>query len=244
MLSKEEMERYDRQIRLFGSENQLKLKNSRVLIVGVGGLGSPAAIYLAAAGVGEIVLVDSERVELSNLNRQIIHWTRDIGILKVESALEKLRELNPNVNVRIYPQQADEELLNKLVSEVDLVIDALDNWKTRFILNKICVEKRKPLIHAGIHGLYGQLLVIVPGITPCLQCLISKEPPEIKPFPVLGTTPGLMAMMQVTEAIKLLTGYGKPALNKLVVYNGYTTSFHEIQVSRNPNCPVCSKIGQ
>lgn len=238
----EELERYDRQIRLFGIEGQERLKKSKVLIVGVGGLGSPAALYLAAAGVGEVILVDSEKVELSNLNRQILYWTRDVGRLKVESATEKLRELNPSVKIKSYPRKADEELLDQLVHEADVVIDGLDNWKTRFELNRACVKRRKPLIHAGVYGVYGQLLVVVPGITPCLQCIVVKEPPEKGPLPVLGTTPGLLAMIQVTEAIKILTGYGKPALNKLVLYNGYTMEFQEVPVSRNPSCPVCSSI--
>ena len=239
-LSEEELERYDRQIRLFGEKCQEKLKNSRVLVVGVGGLGSPAALYLAAAGVGEIVLVDPERVELSNLNRQILHWTPDIGKLKVESAVEKLSKLNPHVKIKPYAVKADEDFLVQLVPGVDLVIDALDNWRSRLVLNKVCVKYRKPLIHAGVWGLYGQVMVIVPGVTPCLQCVITKEPLEEAPFPVLGSTPGLIAMIQVTEAIKILTGYGKPALNKLILYNGYTMEFHEVQVSRNPKCPTCS----
>ncbi|MEM0469455.1 MAG: HesA/MoeB/ThiF family protein [Desulfurococcaceae archaeon] len=241
-LSSEELERYDRQIRLFGVEGQEKLKKSRVLVVGVGGLGSPAALYLVATGIGEVILVDSERVELSNLNRQVLYWTRDIGKFKVESASEKLRELNPNVRIRGYSRRADEELLDQLVHEADLVIDGLDNWKTRFMLNRICVKHRKPLIHAGVYGVYGQLLVVVPGITPCLQCVMVKEPPERGPLPVLGTTPGLLAMIQVTEAIKILTGYGEPALNRLIVYNGYTMEFREVTISRNPNCPVCGGL--
>ncbi|MEM4671752.1 MAG: HesA/MoeB/ThiF family protein [Desulfurococcaceae archaeon] len=241
-LSSEELERYDRQIRLFGVEGQEKLKKSRVLVVGVGGLGSPAALYLVATGIGEVILVDSERVELSNLNRQVLYWTRDIGKFKVESASEKLRELNPNVRIRGYSRRADEELLDQLVHEADLVIDGLDNWKTRFMLNRICVKHRKPLIHAGVYGVYGQLLVVVPGITPCLQCVMVKEPPERGPLPVLGTTPGLLAMIQVTEAVKILTGYGEPALNRLIVYNGYTMEFREVTISRNPNCPVCGGL--
>lgn len=241
-LSSEEIERYDRQIRLFGIEGQLRLKRSRVLVVGVGGLGTAAALYLVAAGVGHIILVDSERVELSNLNRQILYWTRDIGRLKTEAAVEKLRELNPGVVIETVAARVDERLLRELVPRVDLVIDALDNWETRFLLNRVCVEYRKPLIHAGVQGLYGQLLVIVPGKTPCLQCLIPRQPPETRPFPILGTTAGLMAMLQVTEAIKILTGYGEPSLGRLIVYDGYRMSFHEIKVSRRPDCPVCSMI--
>ena len=242
-LAKEELERYDRQIRLIGIEGQERLKKSKVLVVGIGGLGSPAALYLAAAGVGEIVLVDSERVEPSNLNRQVLHWTRDIGELKVKSASEKLRELNPNVKIRAYSELADERLLEEVVPQVDVVIDGLDNWSTRFALNRVCVKYKKPLVHAGVYGVYGQALLVVPGITPCLQCIVVKEPPTQRPFPILGPVPGLMAMIQVMEAIKILTGYGRPALNKLIVFNGYSMEFQEISVYRNPSCPVCSKLG-
>lgn len=242
MLSKEELERYDRQIRLFGIEAQERLKKARVLVVGVGGLGTASSLYLAAAGVGELILVDRERVELSNLNRQILYTTSDIGKLKVEAAAEKLRQLNPNVNVVPLAREITEDLLEELVPRVDIVVDGLDNWKTRFLVNDACVKHGKPFVHAGIYGVYGQLLVVVPGKTPCLRCILPKEPPEVRPFPVLGTTAGLMAMMQVTEAIKLITGYGIPALNKIIVYNGYSMTFHEVSVSRNPQCPVCGRL--
>ncbi|MEM0454175.1 MAG: HesA/MoeB/ThiF family protein [Sulfolobales archaeon] len=241
-LNPPELERYDRQIRLFGVEGQLKLKNSKVLVVGVGGLGCPSSLYLTAAGIGKIVIVDSENVELSNLNRQILHWTDDLGTPKVLSAVKKLRSLNREVDIEAIKAHADEELLRTLIGEVDLVIDGLDNWDTRFLINRICVEMGKPFIHAGIMGLYGQLLVIVPGITPCLQCLIPKKPPEVRPFPVLGTTPGVMACLQVTEAIKLITGYGQLSLNKLIVYDGYSMSFTELRVSRRADCPVCGAV--
>ncbi len=242
VLSDSELKRYDRQIMIFGVDGQLKLKKSNVLVVGVGGLGSPIALYLTAAGVGRIVLVDSEDVELSNLNRQILHWTEDVGKPKVVSAVDKLRRLNPEVVVEGIKARADEGLLRELIPKVDLVLDGLDNWETRFLVNKICVEFNKPFIHAGIMGLYGQLLVIIPGKTPCLQCLIPRKPPEVKPFPVLGTTPAVMAALQVTEAIKLITNYGVPALGKLIIYDGYTLSFKEVGVSRRPDCPVCGSI--
>lgn len=241
-LTREDVERYERQIRLFGVEGQEKLARSRVLVVGLGGLGSPATIYLAAAGVGELVVVDGGRVELSNLNRQILYTTRDVGRLKVEVAGERLSELNPHVKVVPVAREADENLLEQLVPRVDVVIDGLDNWKTRFIINRICVKYRKTFIHAGVHGVYGQVLVVVPGKTPCLNCLIPKEPSESGTVPVLGPTPGLIAMIQVTEAIKLLTGYGKPALGKLIVYDGYNMTFHEIAIARNPECPVCGGL--
>ncbi|MEM4224849.1 MAG: HesA/MoeB/ThiF family protein [Desulfurococcaceae archaeon] len=243
LLKPEELERYDRQIKLFGIDGQLKLKNSRVLVVGLGGLGSPASIYLTAAGVGKLVIVDKEKVELSNLNRQILYSTRDLGKPKALVAFEKLKELNPNVEVVPVQKDADEELIESLIREVDLVVDGLDNWRTRFIVNKACVKFRKPFVHGGVQGLYGQVMVIVPGKTPCLSCILPREPAEEKPgLPVLGPTPGLIAMIQVTEAIKLLTGYGAPALNKLIVYDGYNMKFHEISVTRNPQCPTCGWI--
>ncbi len=241
-LKPSELERYDRQIRLFGVEGQLKLKNSKVLVVGVGGLGCPALIYLTAAGVGKILFIDSENAELSNLNRQILHWSDDIGTPKVVSAVKKLRALNPEVEVEGIKDYADEELLDSLIAKVDLVIDGLDNWSTRFLVNRICVKHRKPFIHGGIMGLYGQLLVVVPGKTPCLQCIIPKKPQEVRPFPVLGTTPGTIAMLQVTEAVKLLTGYGEPSLGKLIIYDGYSMSFTEVKVSRRSDCPICGTL--
>ncbi|HIQ03473.1 MAG TPA: HesA/MoeB/ThiF family protein [Desulfurococcales archaeon] len=233
------MERYDRQIKLFGVEAQLKLKKARVMVAGLGGLGCPAALYLVAAGVGKIVLVDRERVELSNLNRQILHWTRDIGELKVNSAAKKLRELNPEVDVEAIPIEINEDTVYDLVSQVDIVIDGMDNWKTRFILNRVCVLQSKPFIHAGVYGMHGQLLVVIPRKGPCLQCVIPELPPESKHPPVLGTTTGILALLEVTEAIKIITGYGEVSIGQLILYDGYTMSLNRIKVSRRENCPTC-----
>lgn len=238
-LSSSEIERYDRQIKLFGIEAQLKLKKARVMVAGLGGLGCPAALYLVAAGVGKIVLVDRERVELSNLNRQILHWTRDIGELKVNSAAKKLRELNPEVDVEAIPTEINEDTVYDLVSQVDIVIDGMDNWKTRFILNRVCVLQSKPFIHAGVYGMYGQLLVVIPRKGPCLQCVIPELPLEREHPPVLGTTAGILALLEVTEAIKIITGYGEISIGQLILYDGYTMSLSRIKVSRRENCPVC-----
>jgi len=235
------LERYERQIRIFGVEGQVRLKKSKVLVAGVGGLGCTAALFLAASGVGNIVLVDSERVELNNLNRQVLHWTRDIGVKKVYSAAKKLKELNPEVNVEVVDDSLREDNVYDYVKRVDLVVDGLDNWRTRFIVNKVCVELGKPFIHAGVHEVYGQLLVIVPGKGPCLQCIIPKPPPETPNPPMLSTTPGILALLEVTEAIKIITGYGKPAIGKMIIYDGYAMTFNEIQVKKRPNCPVCGK---
>ncbi len=241
-LSRSEMERYERQIKIFGVDGQIKLKKARVLVVGVGGLGCCAALYLTASGVGNIILIDSQKVELSNLNRQILHWTKDIGVPKIRSAIEKLRELNPEVNIEGVMDVLNEENVYNYVKEVDLVIDGLDNWRTRFIVNRACVELGKPFIHAGVRELYGQLLVVMPGKGPCLQCILPKPPPEVPGFPILGTTPGVLALLEVTEAIKIITGYGKPAIGKMIIYDGYSMSFNEVPVKRRPDCRVCSRI--
>ncbi len=238
-LSSSELVRYDRQIRLFGLEAQLRLKESSVLIVGVGGLGSPVSIYRAAAGVGRIVLLDPERVELSNLNRQIVHWTSDIGRLKVESAADKLRKLNPEIEVEPIAAALDESIAKELVGTVDVVVDALDNWHARFLLNRVCVELDKPLVHAGIKGMYGQLTVIYPGKGPCLQCFIPRPPPEEEVFPVLGTTAGVIGVLEANEVIKLITGYGQPLIGKLLIYDGTSGDINILKVKKREGCPVC-----
>lgn len=239
-LTQEELERYDRQIRVWGLEAQEKLKSSSVLIVGAGGLGSPAAMYLAAAGVGRLIIVDSEEVELSNLNRQVLHWTSDIGRKKVESASDKLSRLNPNVKVvQVFEKIETLEQAERLVSVVDAVVDGLDNWKTRFLLNEACVRLGKPLVHAAVRGLYGQLMVVKPGEGACLRCLLPEDPPEEKLFPVAGPTPGVLGALEALEAIKLITGYGKPLVSKLLIFDGVRGSFDAVDVKKRENCPVC-----
>jgi len=243
-LSKEELERYDRQIMIhnWGKGGQLKLKSAKVVIAGAGGLGNPASIYLAAAGVGRILNIDNDVYELSNLNRQILGWQNDIGRPKVEAAKEKLRALNPDIEVEAVNTEITAENVCDLIRGSDVVVDAMDNWKTRFDLNSGCVECRIPLVHAGIHGLSGQITTIVPGEGPCLLCIIPRTPPEIRPFPVLGATPGLFAMLQTMEVIKLILGLGKPLVGRLLLFSGEDMSFNVVQVSRNPECPVCGEL--
>lgn len=244
MLNERELIRYDRQIRVsgFGVEGQIKLKKSKVLVAGLGGLGAPAALYLAAAGIGKIVLVDREKVELSNLNRQIIHWTEDIGKKKVESALEKLRRLNPEIEVEGVVNEVNEENVYDLVKKVDVVVDGMDNFKTRFILNEACVRSRKPFVHAAVYGLEGRLMTIIPRKGPCLKCLIPMEPTEISPVPVLGATPAIMASMQVMETVKIIVGVGEPLVGKLLVFDGNSMEFLQVSVNRIENCPVCGNV--
>lgn len=242
-LTSREIERYDRQIRLseLGLEGQRKLKGAKVLVAGLGGLGCPASIYLVAAGIGRVILVDRERVELSNLNRQILHWDKDIGRFKVDSAVEKLRQLNQDVEVEGRIVEINEENVYNLVKEVDVVVDGMDNFKTRFILNKACIDLGVPFIHGAIYGLEGRLMTIVPGEGPCLRCLIPVDPPEIKPFPVLGATPGVIACLQAIEAVKLITGMGVPCVGKLLIFDGLEMEFHKIEVRKSPSCRVCGE---
>jgi len=243
-LSEGELLRYDRQMRIpgFGVEGQIKLKGSTVLVAGLGGLGSPAALYLAAAGVGRLMVVDREKVELSNLNRQILHWTDDVGKTKVESALEKLKRLNPEVEVVGLVDEIGEGNVYSLVKEADVVVDGMDNFKTRFLLNEACVRLRKPFIHAAVYGLEGRLTTIIPGKGPCLKCLLPMEPSEAGPFPVLGPTPAIMASMQAMEAVKVIVGIGEPLVGKLLVFDGESMEFMQVSVSRIEDCPVCGSL--
>ncbi len=243
-LSDSERERYDRQLRVWGKEAQLKLKKAKVLIVGVGGLGSPVAIYLTAAGIGKLVLVDDGVLELSNMNRQILYTTEDLGKPKVYVAAERLRKLNPNVEIEAIKARLDEELAYKLVKDVDVVVDALDNWETRLILNKACVENRKPLVHAGVEGWYGQLMTVIPGKTPCLNCIMpAPPPPRETPLPIVPTTPGVLGVLEANEVIKLVIEGRSSFEGRMLVYDGLRGEFSTIELKRNPNCPVCSKLG-
>ncbi len=242
-LSPEEKERYQRQLLAWSIEDQLKLKESTVLVVGVGGLGSSITIYLTAVGVGKLILVDGEVVELSNLNRQVLYSVDDIGKPKVYVAAEKLRKLNPHVEIKPVKARLTEELAEELVPKADVVVDALDNWETRLVLNKVCVKYRKPLVHGGIEAWYGQAMTIIPGKTPCLQCLVPTPPKSRKtPIPVVPMTPGIIGLIEANEVVKLLLGRGELLLNRMLVYDGFRGEFMAIKVSRNPNCPVCSMI--
>ncbi|MGQ9543124.1 MAG: HesA/MoeB/ThiF family protein [Candidatus Bathyarchaeia archaeon] len=240
-LANRELERYDRQMRIggWGIDGQLKLRSSKVVVAGAGGLGCPASIYLVASGFGEVRIIDDEKVELSNLNRQILHWEDDIGVFKVESASSKLRSLNPNVKIEGLKGKITRENVQGMIGGFNIVIDAMDNYRTRFILNEACVRMGIPLIHGAVHGLEGQMTTIIPHVTPCLSCIFPEAPPEVEKPPVVGTTPALIATLQVTEAIKLVTGIGKNMLGRLLIYDGTDISFQEIRVERNPKCPVC-----
>ncbi|MBF0549642.1 MAG: HesA/MoeB/ThiF family protein [Deltaproteobacteria bacterium] len=225
----------------FGEPGQERLKASRVLVAGLGGLGTVAAQYLAAAGIGRIVLVDYDVVVMSNLNRQILHWESDLGRRKTDSAAEKLSRLNSTVTVIPRYLKIDDEITDSLVTGMDVVIDALDNLEARQILNRSCVKHRVPFIFGGINGLKGMVTTILPGRTPCLACLFPSRT-ESQKLPVLGATPGVIAGLQVTEAIKYLTGNGRLLANRLLTYDGEIMRFKDTAVSRNPECPVCRSL--
>ncbi|MCX8175895.1 MAG: HesA/MoeB/ThiF family protein [Candidatus Bathyarchaeota archaeon] len=244
MLTQKEFKRYDRQIRIenFGVKAQEKLKEAKVVIAGVGGLGCTASTYLAVAGVGEIVLVDREKVEFSNLNRQVLHWEKDVGKFKVYSAAKKLRKLNSNVKVRELVGEINNKNVYRFIKNADVVVDGLDNFKTRFLLNKACMELGIPFVHAAIHGLIGELMTIIPGKGPCYQCYIVKELKEIKPTPALGATAGVIGCLEAIEVIKLMAEVGEPLVGKLLLFNGGTMEFTTLEIKRLKNCPACGKL--
>lgn len=243
-LVEEELVRYSRQIMIpnWNVEGQLRLKNAKVTIIGVGGLGCPVALYLTAAGIGRITLIDKEKIELSNLNRQVLHWSVDIEKFKTFSAIEKLSKLNPLIKFESYEGEIEKESIGELIKGSNVVVDCLDNWKTRFILNDACVAERIPFVHAGVHSWYGQITTIVPGKGPCLRCILPKTPKEEEKFPILGVTAGVLGLLEALEAIKIIVGLGKPLVGRMLFFDGETSSFQEAQVQRKKDCPVCGGI--
>lgn len=240
MITHKDLIRYDRQIKLFGVDGQEKLKDAKIFIAGAGGLGSPISIYLAAAGIGRIVLVDNDVVELSNLNRQILYWEKDVGKSKALSAKEKLREMNSDISIEAIPETLDEDNASSLVEDADLIIDAMDNFDTRYLLNKIALVKNIPFIHGAIYGFHGQATTILPGETACLRCIFAMAPPPAT-FPVVGVTPGVIGLIQATEAIKYLTGLGELLANKLLLWDGLKLSMETIDVERDQACIDCGR---
>jgi len=241
MLEPSELERYERQIMQFGEEGQQTLKDASVLIAGAGGLGSPVAYYLAAAGVGHIRIVDNDTVERTNLNRQILHREDDIGHGKVDSARQKLSSLNPDITIDARFETIDEKSIKSLAEGVDAIIDALDNFQTRYLLNREALDRRVPFFHGAISGFQGQAMVVIPGKTACLRCIFPNPPPK-EVFPVVGVTPGLIGVIQANEVLKYLLGIGDLQCDKLILWNGLSCTFEEIPVAKNPCCVDCSGI--
>lgn len=241
-LDKDELERYDRQILIpnFGREAQEKLKSSSVAVVGLGGLGSISSLYLVAAGVGKLVLIDRDRYQLSDLNRQILCSEKDLGRRKVEVAKEKLTSLNSKVEVECLDIEVTKENLEK-IGKVDVIVDGTDNWETRFLLNEYCVANEIPFIHAGVSEFHGHLVTVMPRVGPCLKCIFPRSVETPEKIAVIGATPCLFASLQVMEAIKLLTGIGKPLSDKMLFLDGKDMEIELIRIRRNPKCEVCGR---
>lgn len=238
MLSEEEIQRYERQILIpdWGESGQEKIRETRVVVVGAGGLGSAVLMYLAIAGIGTIRIIDNDNVERSNLNRQIIHMENDIGKLKVESAAQTLKNLNPDIDVEPIAESINKQNVSQLVEDY-LIVDALDNLETRLALNKASLEKGTPLFHGAIYGFEGRATTFIPGETPCLQCLYQDSLPG--DVPVFGATPGVIGCIQAVEVIKYVLGIGDLLLGRLLVYDGRNMKFTEVKFSKSIHCEAC-----
>src|SRR5947199_5676489 len=247
-LTAQQRERYSRHLLLpeVGMDGQQKLLDARVLLLGAGGLGSPAALYLAAAGVGTLGIVDNDEVDLSNLQRQVIHSTERIGVSKVDSAEQTITALNPDVNVQKYNLRLGPENIMEILPGYDVVVDGLDNFPTRYLLNDASVRLGIPVVSAAILGFEGQLSVFKPYDGPCYRCLFPVPPPaELAPScganGVLGVLPGTMGLLQATEVIKLILGVGDPLVGRLLMYDALAATVTEVKVRRDPDCPICSR---
>lgn len=245
-LTEEQIKRYSRQIILsqIGGKGQKKLLSSSVLIVGTGGLGSPSGYYLAAAGVGRIGFVDFDVVDISNLQRQILHNTSRIGMPKTESAKETLKLLNPDVNVITHQERLGPKNIMGIINGYDLILEASDNFPTRYLLNDACVMSKKINISAAVLRLEGQITVFKPGDGPCYRCLYPEPPPagaipSCQEAGVLGVIPGILGVVQALEAIKIILGVGHPLIGRLLLLHGLSTNFKEVKIKKNPDCPIC-----
>ena len=241
MINGMEQERYNRQILIdgIGIEGQEKLKKSKILIAGAGGLGSPVSLYLAAAGVGTLRIVDNDKVSLSNLNRQILYRNKDIGAGKAETAKAKMLELNPHISVESITELITGDNVDDLAEGCDLIIDAMDNFAARYLLNDAAIKKNIPFIYGGVYGLEGALSTIIPFQTPCLRCIFPAAPPP-GTAPVLGATTGIIGSLQAMEAIKYIVGIGRLLTERLLIFDGFNLKFREVTLKRNSRCPCCS----
>jgi len=242
----EEIRRYSRHLILpdFGAKGQKRLQAARVLVVGAGGLGSPAAMYLAAAGVGTLGLVDFDVVDLSNLQRQLLHGTPDVGRPKLDSAAERLRALNPEVRLRLHPVRLSAQNALELFAGYDLVLDGTDTFATRYLINDACVLSGKPNVSASVFRFEGQLSVFCTKDGPCYRCLYPEPPPPgLAPScgegGVLGVVPGVVGTLQATEALKVVAGIGEPLIGRLLTFDALAMSFRQFKVKKDPHCPVC-----
>lgn len=246
-MTDEQIERYSRHIILkeVGVKGQKKLLGAKVLIIGAGGLGAPAAMYLAAAGVGTIGIVDADEVDLSNLQRQIIHGTNDVGKAKVKSAKETMNQMNSDVEVKTYRKFVDSSNIRELVRDYDFIIDGTDNFPAKFLINDACVLEKKPFSHAGIIRFKGQLMTYVPNMGPCYRCVFKEPPPKdavptCKEAGVIGAMGGVIGSLQAMEAIKYIVGVGDLLVGRLLTYDALTMEFHTIKLPGDTHsCAVC-----
>jgi molybdopterin/thiamine biosynthesis adenylyltransferase len=243
-LAQEELRRYSRQMMIpeIGEEGQRKLKKAKVLVAGIGGLGSISSTYLAAAGIGHLTIIDKDRVESSNLNRQLIHGTNDIGEWKTDSAIRKLRHLNPNCSIRAIQAEITEDNCQELIGDCSVIVDGMDNMKTRRILNAASIRNKIPYIFGSVNQLDGLASVFMPQETPCLECVFpfdADESDSVSPG-ILGPVPGVIACIQSIEVVKLILGFKDLLAGRLLCFCGHDMTFQELQIKRNPQCPVCS----
>jgi len=238
MLSKRELARYKRQILIpeWTQSGQENLKKARILVAGAGGLGSAILTYLAVAGVGKIRVIDGDIVELSNLNRQVLHSDKDIGRSKVDSAKEKLEALNPDISVEAIKEIITKDNVFELVGDYPIV-DAMDNLPTRLLLNRVAVKKNLPLFHGAVYGFEGRATTVIPGKTACLRCLYQGVIPG--KTPVVGVTPAVIGCIQATEVIKYILGIGELLADRLLIYDGLNMNFSEVKLKKDPNCSEC-----
>ena len=250
MLSEEEQVRYRRHLLLpeVGMEGQARLKNARVLLVGVGGLGSPVSLYLAAAGVGELGLVDDDRVELSNLQRQVLYGQHDLDRAKVEAARDRLMDLNPRIRVTVHDARLTAANARTILEAHDVIVDGTDNFASRYLINDACVRLGKPFVHGSVHRFEGQVTVLAAPHGPCYRCLFP-EPPTPAPRPdsadtgILGVVPGILGTLQAAEVLKLILECGAPLIGRLLHFDALGPRFHTFNVPKDPHCPLCGSSG-
>jgi molybdopterin/thiamine biosynthesis adenylyltransferase len=228
-------------IREIGPEGQERLKEAKIVIAGVGGLGSAVALYLVAAGVGTVRLIDPDTIELSNLNRQVLHWTDDLGRRKVLSAAEKLKRLNPRADIEAIDQPLTEENIPALISGFDLVVDALDNLPDRLLLNQAILVHGLPLFHGAVRAFEGRVMSVIPGRTACLKCVYHGARPE-EQLPVIGAIAAVVGSLQATEVIKHILGIGRLLIDRCVLFDGLNMRFTELMLKRDPHCPDCGTL--
>ncbi len=240
MFTADELTRYGRQISIkgWGKEGQEKLNSSTVFVAGAGGLGSPLLYYLAVAGVGRIRICDFDKLELSNLNRQILHPTERVGRPKAESARDTLKSANGNVSVEVLLEKITAKNGASLVANADIIVDCLDNFEARHILNRVSVEKQVPMVHAGVEGFQGQITFLAPPATACLACFLPEKARKMS-APIVGATAGVMGALEAMEVLKHITGIGENLRNRLLIFSGGDMTFNTIKLSRNPKCGVC-----